>query len=331
MSEAANAAGASAPAAIGQGSQKREFVPASNAQKPKAQPSQSLPDTKGAKDASSPFKGTKHKVEIDGQEAEIDYDELRRGYQRAQAANRRFEEAKKLQESAPEEHRRRQEQLQAELNRSRGVLEALERGDLGYLTHKLGKAKAKELMENFLIEDMEYEALPPAEKRARELEAKLKAKEDKEAEDKKKAEAKALDEARAKAHHDLDTEVGEALKEIGRKPTPRLVIRIVDEMMAKLDSKEEAVPAKFAAQKAIKGIYADIAEYLPQLDSVELMKVLPPEVIEKIRQHQVDQVLGEKSQRRTKPSTPSQPSKQGKKMGVDEWFKNLDTKYKKQG
>lgn len=310
MSEAANAAGgASAPTAIVNGSTKREYVPTPKVQAPTQSKDSS---TQKADDPFAAFKGTKHKVTIDGKPAEVDYETLVRDYQIRQASDRRFQEASQKEKQAA------------------AIQSALERGDVSFLVEKLGKQKAKEVFENFLIEDMEYEALSPAEKRARELEQEnknLKSEKEK-AEERQKA--KELDAARAKAHEDLDTEVGEALKEIGRKPTPRLVIRIVDEMMARLDAKEQAFPAKEAAKHAIKGIYADIAEYLPQLETSELIKVLPADVIEKIRQYQVEEVLGEKSQRRTKPSTPSRP-KESKKMGVDEWFKNLDTKFKKQG
>lgn len=315
MTEAATASGAeSAPAAIPQ-PQKREFVPPQ-----KAQPEKSLPKTKGesSSDELPPWKTQKHRVKVEGKELDVGYDELVQGYQKAHAAQRRFEEAKRIKDTLPDE-----------VKTARGIQSALERGDLSFLSKQLGREKAKQLMEDYLIQEMEEESLKrenPGEFRARELEKKLKEKEQKEAEDKKKAEEKALEEARTKAHEDLDKEVGEALEKLGRKPTPRLVIRIIDEMIARLDSKEKDIPASEAAEYALKGIYADISEYLPQLETEELVKVLPPEVIERIRKHQVEQVLGEKSQRRTKPSSSAQKTE--KKVGVDDWFKNLDKKFK---
>jgi len=300
MSDAANAAGgASAPSAIS-GNQKREYVPTPKVQVQTQREAQ--PSKEG--ESSNPFSGTKHKVKVDGKDVEIDYETLVRDYQIRQASDRRFQEASQKEKSVQQ------------------VQQALEAGDLSFLTQKLGKAKAKELMEDFLIRDLEEEELRrqnPGEARARELEAKLKDREDKDKDDADKRAKAEKDVVLKQAHEDLDKEVGDALRALGRKPTPRLVIRIIDEMMARMDAKKESLPADKASQKAVSSIHEDIKDFLPQLETSELVQVLGLDIVKRISEYQANQLLSDRSKVRTKPSDAKAPQAK-KKLGIDEWI-----------
>lgn len=255
-------------------------------------------------------KGAKHRVKIDGREEEVELEKLIANYQKAQAADKRFQEAAQ-----------KEKQAQA-------VMQALESGDLKFLEQKLGKAKAKALMEDYLIQDMEYESLPPAEKRARELEQENKTLKQQQEEAKKAEQEKARQAYLETAHKEIDTEIHQALSELGMKPTPRLAVRIVDEMIAKLEGKQEAIPAKVASQRALKGLQDDIREYLPTLSAEQLMEIIPPQVIDQLREQEVNRVLGDRAQRRIKPQQQSQP-KPTKPVGIDEWFNRIEKKIKK--
>ena len=255
------------------------------------------------------FKGTKHKVKIDGREMEIEYDELVSDYQARKASMQRFNEAQRLANEAKEK-----------LSKAEQFEKALEQGDIKWLEQKLGKQKAKEVMENYLIEQMEYEQLSPAEKRALELEEENKRLKQKEEDDKKAKEAEAKKEADRKAHAQLDTEIRQALESLGRKPTPTMALRIVDEMIIAKEGRKQEISAKDASVRAIKRIHGDIKEYLPGLSAEELRQVIPQEVIDALREDEIKRVTGEKSQVRRRAPDSTRAKGENKPQSIDEWF-----------
>lgn len=261
------------------------------------------------------FKGTKHRVPGDGKEVEVDYDELLRGYGHMQAANRKFHQASELDRAAKDR------QAYAE-----GIIKRIDdpKGALQMLTEKYGAKQARELFETYLIEQMEYEQLPESERRARELERKTKTLEEElEAEREEKKAARKAD-IEKRAHDDLNSEVAEALAKIGRRPTPRLAIRVVDEMILRGSVMKEKVPADKAVEFAREGIYADIAEYLEDMTPEEAFKKLPKKFLQQLRQYEVNQVLDTKQQRRLKPAAkPADLAKPGEKLSFDEKFNRL--------
>lgn len=260
-------------------------------------------------DLSPNFKGTKHKVKIDGREMEVDYDELVSDYQARKSSMQRFNEAQKLANEAKEK-----------LSKAEQFEKALEQGDIKWLEQKLGKAKAKEVMENYLIEQLEYEQLSPEAKRALELEEENKRLKQKQEDDEKSAKQKAKEDADRKAHAQLDNEIKEALKGLGRKPTPTMALRIVDEMIIAREGKKGEISAKDASVRAIKRIHGDIKEYLPGLSAEELRQVIPQEVIDALREDEIKRVTGEKSQVRRRAPDSTRAKSEDKPKSIDEWF-----------
>lgn len=296
--------GASAPSAIGESgssqstaSGKRVYVPEHKQQPAKADPPQQAPT----------FKGTKHRIKVDGQEAEVDYDDLVGGYQKAQSSARRFQEANRL------------------ANQSQEVLKKLEQGDIGFLVEKLGAQKAKDLFEQYLINDMEHEALPEAEKRARRLEGENK----KLLSEKQQFEQWKAEQEKGsyleKAHKEIDDSIAEALTKLGRKPTPRVVLRIVDDMIARMGDDSEGWDADTAAKAAIGSIHRDITDYLSDMPAAELVKILPESVLKTIRQHEVAQVMDKKSTIRVKAEKQGQAPV--KKKTIADAFKDIETRF----
>lgn len=282
-------------------------TPIANGASPKAgQPSgASVPD----------FASTKHRVVVDGKEIEVDYEELRRGYAHRAAANQRLQEAAEARKALQQ----KEQYLQSLLSRFENPQDALT-----LLTEKYGKKQARELMEAWLIGEMEYEAMPEAERRARELEEKLKTLEAEKEETEKERKERERREIEAKAHADIDQEVAEALAKIGRKPTPRLVIRVVDEMILRSQHLKERVPAHEALKYAQEGVWGDIAEYLEHTPPEEALKRLPKKFVDSLRQYEVSQVLGQKQQRRAKaPEAPAEKPEPGQKKSLDERFEEL--------
>lgn len=290
-------------------------APATIASNPAATPTAAQKTAPADKAVVPNFTGTKHKVKIDGQEIDVDYDELKSGYQSNRAAQQRFQQAAEKEKQ------------------SQAFIAAVETGDYKPFEQKYGKQKLKEWMENYLIGDLEEEDLKknnPSEYRARQLEQQLKEKERAEQELKAKEEQSKKDQALKRAAEEIDTEVNEALKSLGKKPTPRMAARIVDEMLIRLEGKNQKISGSEASKYAFKAIEADISEYLPTLSEEQLLSVIPREVIDRIRQHEVNQVVTQRSAKRVK-APDSSGSKQQKPKNIDSWFETREKQLKRRG
>lgn len=301
MTEASQDAGAS-NVSMGSNQQvqgKRVYVPEHKAPPQNAEPKQPAPT----------FKGTKHKVRIEGQEFDVDYDDLVSGYQKAQASTKRFQEASKIyQESKP-------------------VVEALEKGDIKFLVNKLGPDRARQLFEDYLVEQLEYEQLSPAEKKA--IEAERRAKElEQQLEDRNKQDAdRAKQQTLSKAHEEVDRQVSEALEKLGKKPTPRLVVRIVDEMISDMTHGDDSFDADKASRRAIRSVHQDISEFLGDMSAADAIQVLPPQLLKAIREHEVSQVMDQKSKIRVKPDKQQNEPTGNKARTVTDAFKNIEKRF----
>ncbi len=267
------------------------------------------------------FKGTKHRVKIDGKEAEVDYDELVTDYQARKSSMQRYNEAQRLAAESKEKTTRLEQ-----------IEKALEAGDIKFLVDKLGREKAKELMENHLISEMEYQNLSPAEKRALQLEEENKRLKQRDEDAKKEHEKRQQAEADKKAFDEVTAEIKDTLAGLGRKPTPRMALRVVDEMLIAREGKKGAISAKDASQRAISRIHGDITEYLPGLSIEELRKVIPQSVIDQLREDEVKRVTGDLSRKRPGRTsdgkfTKGQPGKE-KPATLDDWFEQKQKRLK---
>jgi hypothetical protein len=275
---------------------------------PVAQGQSTKPAQAASQPAGSDASAGKYRVKVDGKEIEVSTDELLRGYSHAAAANKRLAEAA--------QERKKSTELAQRANQ---VLSRLESGDVGFLVEKLGPQKARQAFEDFLLAQMEYDQLPDSEKRARELEKKLRAIEDEKKKSAEEHEQREYQRTLEQAQADIDRDVGDALQKLGKKPTPRLVIRVIDEMMAHMGVKDSPLPADKAVEMARQGIYADIAEYVSDMSPEEAFKVLPKPFLDRLRQHEVTKVLGDKQQRRVK-AQGSSSSEEVKPLSTDDWF-----------
>lgn len=303
---------AEAPASTSAAALSQKSAPVQNGGKREVVPTKA-PEAKAPEQPAAPdFKGTKHKVKVAKEEREIDYDELVRGYQMAQDSQRRYQEAQKMAAQA------------------QAVNQALEKGDVRFLVQKLGPEKARAVFEDYLIQQLEFDNLPEAEKRAKLLERenqKLKSAAEKarEAQDRERYQGVV-----EKAHAELDQEIAQALSDAGGKPTPRLVIRILDEIEARISAKDTRISAADAKKKAVAGIYQDIAEYLPLLSADELLNIIPKDVVEKLNQRQVEQVLGEKQAKRVSAKRdPDVKRAKDSPTTVNDWYAKMNQKYAK--
>jgi hypothetical protein len=258
------------------------------------------------------YRAAKHRVKIEGREAEVPYDELVRGYQTSKVSTQRLQEAADMKK------------------KTEALLGGLSKGDREQMAKVLGgKEKLKEWAENYLWEEYSYEKLTDEEKEFRSLKEENKSLKQRQEDEKKRQEDAEFSALEERAAEELDVEISEALKALGRRPTPRLVLRVIDEIQARLEVKDHRMGGKDALDKAVKGIHGDLVEFLSDMPVEEAVKVLPKKLLDGIRRYEVSQVIEDSSRQRAKPSG-NPTAKPAKRVGIDDWFKNRDVKLKKQ-
>lgn len=208
-------------------------------------------------------------------------------------------------------------------------------------------ANPLELAEKLLLERIKWEELTPEQREFEETKKERDAlKAEREAMSKKEKESRYAAET-AKAAQEIDAEVTEALKAMGRKPTPRLIARIAETLIAEHENQiaplleeygdidaipEEmfqavkGLPASEAVGKVHKEYLNDIAEYLKDLPLDEMKKILPKEILDGLRKADVQSALSQDPVGSRKPRDVSQPTQKQpvKRMSTDEFIKNLE-------
>lgn len=251
------------------------------------------------------YSSTRHRVKVYGEEREVPYEDLITGYQKGLAADEKFRKAADY-----------MKQIEAFKSDPRKALEEAGLDPYG-------------IAESWLSEKLKMEQMTEQERdlyqKARgydELQKKLKEKEDIEQKYKMK-------EAREAAAKEIDTEISEALSTLGRKPTPRLVARIAETMLANLSAKGQRIKAKDALSRVQQDYSAEIGEYLSGLSEDEALKLLPKSLTDAIRKAQVQKVKSQDPMgtgfKTTKKSEPSKTTEK-QKIGTDEWLKKIETK-----
>ena len=302
---------------------------------PVTAPSTVSPQETPAAEATPSFKGTKHRVKIGGEEREVDYDELVTDYQTRQAADAKFRDAARLMKEA---------------GATKAEIEAFKKNPIAALKDAgADAAQIRAFAEQYLLEHIEYESLDPAERRAREAEEKAKRLEADLEKTKRAEKEQRRQQEEAKAVQEIDDEIGQALKAMGRKPTPRLIARVAESLIADYEAKLEPLhrqygdeipddvlgrlsrmPADAAVKRVQQEYMQDIAEFLGSLSIEDAKKYLPKQMLDGLRQAEVNAVLSQDPTGSRKPrNTDAAPrkSEKVKRMSSDSFFKNMDKKW----
>lgn len=272
----------------------------------------------------------KLKVKVDGEEVEVDEDEITRDYQKYKASDKRFQEAAALRKQAERER--------AEVET---LLRRAAEGDLSWIKQIAPEDKVRSWAEKELLEVIEWEQLPDAEKRAIAAERKAKELESRVNEItqiKEREQASVLEE---KAFQEIDAQIVEALQEFSytksKVSLPRFIMRIAEQMYASLDepSNPDAptapLTAKDARDRAWKGYVADAREVISLLPPDEAIALIPDSLRKAIRMADVSAAQGQLSpkSRVTDYSEKEAPVKRDKKLrgSTDDVFKELAKRF----
>ena len=235
----------------------------------------------------------KYKVKVDDQESEVDEDELLRGYQNSKASSKRYQEASHM-----------QKQLEQFIESSRK--------DPRKMFEVLG-INPRDFSEQLLLQELEESLLSPEEKSSRserqELEQyRLQSKllKDKEASTQREAEY-------SRVAEDIDSQIYSILKESGTQATPRNIARIAEYMLAGLDAKDGVMDARTAYGKVRSDVSQDLQELFAQSSTEELVKILPVEFLQSLRQHDIGKARSINLPQSIRPgSKPQAEAKEGK-------------------
>lgn len=268
---------------------------------PKAQGSTSEMVAEAAKEAVR-----KHKLKVDGQEIEVDEDELKRGYSHQKAANKILQEGKQAKKQA--------EQFLNMLKDKGQVLTALKK--LGYDDKAL-----RELSEEYLTETLKYEMLDERERKLIETEKKLRAYEEMEARQKKEAEETRLNEMKKKFSEEYSQKFVEALKE-SRLPANKTMVS----EMAKYIHRASKIGFEMTPQEAAKLVREDVENAHRNLygdvDAETLAKLLGEQGLQKLRSYDVSRLKDPNAQLKT-PQEQAEPQVRkrdhSKRMTPQEW------------
>lgn len=248
----------------------------------KSEPSESKSTESAVKEAVK-----KYKVKIEGQELEVDESELLKGYSMAKSANERFMKAA--------EEKKRAEAERQEAIKLRDAMK-----DNPFEVMKALGIDPRKVSEDYLIKQLEYEALSPEAKKAMELEQKLKAYEEKEAkataeaeerarqekEEKETAEIKAMSEKAAKEY---EVQFLEALEGSKLPKTPQMVAKIAEKMYDAMEQGYE-LPVKHAVKLVEKDLLMVKKALMETMSPDELAEFLGEDHIKKLRKRDVEKL-----------------------------------------
>ena len=261
------------------------------------------------------LKSRKHRVKVDGKEAEVDFDELVKGYTHGAAANARMREAAEA-----------RKELEAARQRERQILESMRNPDSIFEMAQKQGIDIDSYMHDRVLKKMQYEMMSPEERASYERDRKL---EQYEARDKKEAEARQkaeLERMRQQAVTGLENDILAYLEKQGGSVSPTVVGRAVDEMIRAMHADQEiSIEEAFKRaggwhQKTRKEVFGE--ELRSLIDSGEI----PKELAEAVRKKDMA-ALRREPPKRTAPEAQAQ--KMSPENSVDDFFNSLEKRYKK--
>ena len=261
------------------------------------------------------LKSRKHRVKVDGKEAEVDFDELVKGYTHGAAANARMREAAEA-----------RKELEAARQRERQILESMRNPDSIFEMAQKQGIDIDSYMHDRVLKKMQYELMSPEERASYERDRKL---EQYEARDKKEAEARQKAEIERMRQHavtELETNILSHLEKQGGNVSPAVVGRAVDAMIAAMQAGQE-----ISIEEAFKRASGWFERERKSIFDAEIRAMLekgevPKELAEAVRKKDMAALRREPPKRQ---APEAQAQKMSPENSVDDFFNSLEKRYKK--
>lgn len=287
-------------------------TPANN--DPKLQTPQAQPGVTGSQSGQAAATGNpikeaaqeairKHKLKVDGEEIEVDDEELKRGYGHQKAAN------KKLQEG-----------LAARKQAEEFVAMMKDKGKLFEAIQKLGH-DPRRLAEEYLAAQLQDEVMDPRDKELRDTKAKLKQIEDMERQQREAIETKRNAALKAQYSEQYTQQFVAALQETSLPPTKPMVAEMAKYIGRAAQLGFKMTPTE-AAQLVREDVQAAHQRLIGDTDGETLIKLLGEEVANKVRKWDTSRVKSPEQLLKT-PNEQGEPNQRarssGKRMSSKEW------------
>lgn len=259
----------------------------------------------------APWKKAKHKVKVNGKEAEIPYDELVTGYQLRQASDARLQEAASLRKT---------------------LSEAWNSADPSAF-FKSKNMNAEEWAEKLLLDKLRRDKMSPEERQFLESQEKTKAERDALEREKKQFDEQRKSAITAQVTQQLDTEITAAFTEAGIKPDAVLVDLMARRMEAAFnpdDPESQPMPAKVALKHTLDYLDQVVERKLGGLSADEARKRFPKKLLDDLRKQDVELVRSQSPMRQSQAngaSKPSTPAKAVKRMSTEDLFKKMEESF----
>lgn len=245
----------------------------------------------------------RHKVKVDGEELEVDEEELKRGYSHQRAAN------KILQEGITK--RKQAEEFITSMRDEQKLMDVIK---------KLGHDPRK-LSEKYLAAQLEDEMMDPRDRELRDTKAKLRQIEEMEKQQREEVQKKRHEELKAKYAKDYTETFVEALKKTELPPTKPMVAE-----MAKYIARAAKIGFKMTPEEAAQLVKEDIQTAHQRLigdsDGEILIKLLGEQVANKIRKYDTDKLKSPEQVLRTPVEQGERQKERGKpkeRLTPHEW------------
>lgn len=273
-----------------------------------------------------PLRSVKHRIKSNGQELELDYDEVIQRAQKADGAHKLFEDGAKAKKEAE------------------ALLAKAKSGSLDDLIDLIGIDKLLEISSH--VEKSRVELSQLTDEQIEDLLFKREAADN-------KAKLKQIEDERTRSEHEqrtaqafqvVEREIGDALEDakkmgIPLADLPDIGIEIVDEQLAILAAIEDAekkgiqytgkIPSAKEILAQINARYdARLGTYLSKHNTDTLMKLLTPEQLKSIRMADLDKLYGDTP----RPGIQQAPQAQSasvptQRQTTNDYFKKLESKY----
>jgi hypothetical protein len=251
-----------------------------------------------------------HKVKVNGAEQEVELSKLIERYQKEEAADEKFKSASQL--------RREAEDMKAQFA-------DIDKNPFEYARKK--GIDIHQLAEDILIEKLKWEQSSPEQKelameRQKRLEYEKRIEELTE-----KDRHSAAAQAEAKAAKEVDDEIGDALGELGMKPTKAIVANIATTLLSYHEAGRN-VTAKEVVKKVRENLQESFKEHISSMSVEDLRAFLPKSHLDGLRKADVQTALAQDPMRsRKKPDATATATRSNKPVSTDDFFKNMDKKF----
>lgn len=255
----------------------------------------------------------RYTVKIDGQEVEVELDELLKGYQSTKAAQNKFQEAAQLRKQAET------------------FIEMLKTNPTKVLTDPSLGINFRELAEQYLVEQLQEEMLSPEEREFREMKQRLQQYEETEKQAKQAEEQRKLEEMVEAGRENFQKEIISALEQSGLPKNNMTIQRMAHYLHAIITdpnvSKEIKDNVSFidVADLVKQEWQAEIQSLLGTSNIDTLLAMVGEDNVKKIRRWDVERIKKPKTQPKTHVDTTKKSKKEENKMSMDDFRSYLDS------